>query len=235
MQPLSPGGLLDIWERGRERHPIDRAVLLLGAALPGWPRESLADVPVGRRDAAILDLWCATFGPEARAFLDCPSCGERLEFAFDGRAFRLPVQGERKPLVIDTDGLRFRVPASRDLACIADENDLERAARTLLERCWLPDGGAPEWSEALLETVEARFGEADPQGDVTLALGCDACAHAWQTELDIAGFFWEDLEARAQRLLDEVHLLARAYGWPEGEVLALSDVRRQAYIERLQA
>jgi len=37
------------------------------------------------------------------------------------------------------------------------------------------------------------------------------------------------LSARAQGLLRDVHELARAYGWSEGEIFALSLGRRLAY------
>ena len=41
--------------------------------------------------------------------------------------------------------------------------------------------------------------------------------------------------SRAVQLLDEVHQLATAYGWTEAEILALSDTRRAAYLDRVTA
>ena len=43
-------------------------------------------------------------------------------------------------------------------------------------------------------------------------------------------FVWAEVDAAAQRLLHEVDVLARAYGWTEPEVLALSEARRAAYL-----
>jgi hypothetical protein len=40
---------------------------------------------------------------------------------------------------------------------------------------------------------------------------------------------------RARRFLDEVHVLARAYGWAEAEILRLSEARRSAYLQRVLA
>jgi hypothetical protein len=34
-------------------------------------------------------------------------------------------------------------------------------------------------------------------------------------------------------LFDDIHLLAQAYGWSEGEILALSPARRSAYLARV--
>jgi hypothetical protein len=38
------------------------------------------------------------------------------------------------------------------------------------------------------------------------------------------------VDARARRLLHEVDVLARTYGWTEDEVLALSEQRRASYL-----
>ena len=42
---------------------------------------------------------------------------------------------------------------------------------------------------------------------------------------------WTEVQAHAAQLLRDVHLLASNYGWREAEILNLSPVRRQAYLE----
>jgi hypothetical protein len=46
---------------------------------------------------------------------------------------------------------------------------------------------------------------------------------------------WAQIDARARRLIAEVHTLAREYGWSEREVLDLSEVRRALYLELAQS
>ena len=46
-------------------------------------------------------------------------------------------------------------------------------------------------------------------------------------------FLWDEVDVRARRLLDEVHALAGAYGWSEQRILALSEARRRAYLDRV--
>ncbi len=41
--------------------------------------------------------------------------------------------------------------------------------------------------------------------------------------------------SRAERLLREVHTLARAYGWSEGAILELGSARRERYLELVRA
>ena len=135
------------------------------------------------------------------------------------------------------DGLRFRLPTSRDLACVAGQQDADAAALVVLERCLVaPDpGGVLAESELApyLEQVEAAFEQADPWAELGLEFECEACGHAWTAPFDIAAFVWEEIEARARGLLDEIHLLAGAYGWSERAILGLSEARRAAYLERL--
>ena len=71
----------------------------------------------------------------------------------------------------------------------------------------------------------------DPDADVSIAFECPACGAAWLSRFDIVSYFWGELDDWAQRLLAEVHALARAYGWSEAAILALSPTRRRFYLE----
>lgn len=230
MRGLNDAMVMDVWEQGRARHPIDRALLLFAAAEPGLPRETLADLPVGRRDAAILDLRNASFGARIDGYGECPECGERFEFALDGRALREAAPPALHAEFHDAAGRRLRLPTSRDLASLAAvHGDADEAAQALARSCVL-DGAQIEASE-----IDALIAAQDPAADLRLDLRCASCGHDWSLGFDPAGYCWEEIEARAVRLLDEVHGLARAYGWSEGEVLSLSPARRRAYLERCAA
>jgi hypothetical protein len=63
-----------------------------------------------------------------------------------------------------------------------------------------------------------------------MELTCPACQHQWQALLDIAHVLWSEVSAQAHRLLMEVHLLAKAYGWCESDILHMSSARRAAYL-----
>jgi hypothetical protein len=235
MNTLSAGNLLWVWEKGRAQHLVDRALLLLGAAEPEHSYDQLADWTVGQRDAAILRLRIATFGARLSAYLDCPECNARLEFVFDGRAFQVPCEPEQR--TIEFGDFSFRLPTSRDLAQIVHETDPIAATRRLLALCCVQESVNTgfAWSDAMLKEIESHMAEADPQGDIELELACEICGHTWQTAFDIAAFFWEEIEAKAKRLLQEIHLLASSYGWSEQQILALSDMRRTAYLEMVRA
>jgi uncharacterized protein (UPF0212 family) len=233
---LSSDHLLSVWEQGVRRHPIDRGLLLFALAAPDMPAIHLADLPLSRRNAALMALYEASFGGRLAGWVDCPACGERMEFVAHASDFPQPAEIDPEP--IEVDGLRFHRPTSRHLAQLIQADNPELAARQLLLACAEAPEALPGDEEALavlLAEVERSMEEADPWADVTVAVRCPACGHEEAALLDVAGLLWEEISSRAQRLLDDVHVLARAYGWSEPQVLALSDARRAAYLERVQS
>jgi hypothetical protein len=224
--------LLAAWERAHSRRPVERPLVLLAvAAGEGW--EHLLRLPIGRRDALLLELRGRLFGPHCACVARCPACAEGLEFDLPLDALR--AHGPpAAPLLVETDGgpLPFRLPTSLDLAAAAGEPDPAQARRLLLGRCLEP--GAPPAAalpDALTERIAEAMAAADPQAFVALALRCPACGHVWEPAFRIASFLWAELERWARRTLREVHQLARAYGWSEGEILAMGLARRRCYLE----
>jgi hypothetical protein len=224
--------LIACWELGRRRHPLDRALLLHAVATPDTDPDTLADRTLGERNAALLELRQCLFGDALKSCVSCPACDEKLEFAISAQALL-----ERAPAIarthVDLHGRMLRLPTTRDLASVASELDSDRAAQRLLDR--LLDGNSGNGFLASAEAVTRTLDEADPRMDLSLGLSCPGCAHEWAASLDVPAFLWEEIEVRARRLLDEVHALARAYGWSERQILELSDLRRSAYLERVLA
>lgn len=227
--------LLQAWEAGRNRHPLDRGLLLFALAEPEADPETLAEEPLGRRNEALLRLRLATFGGEVQGFLDCPECDARMELRLDGG--ELLASAPARSDVVRVQGRSFRLPTTRDLAAILPGTSSEEPALRLLQRCSDGTDGAMDPAQALriLESVEDAMERADPMAQIGLEVSCEACGHRWTAFLDMVDFLWEELEAYALRLLDEIHILASAYGWTERTVLTLSETRRSAYIRRILA
>jgi len=251
MGALTQGDLLALWESGRTLHPLDQGVLAVRAAFPQTRRESVADWPLGRRNRALAELRCVHFGTQLRGWTACRGCGDKLEFEMDGRALMEQAEPEANHLEkhesedrrVVVNGTVFRLPTSRDLALIASERDAGAAAILLAKRCRVGDsqddfdGPRPleTWTEEELEAVGEGMAEADPLAEILLSFECPACGDTCREPLDLAAFLWEEIEARAKRLLLDIHALASAYGWSEAEILSLSEARRQCYLEMVQA
>src|ERR1700677_112335 len=138
MPSFSRAALLDLWDRGTNRHPLDRALLLLEASYPESTHAQLAYWSIARRDEALLKLRCALFGPKLQSYLDCPQCRERLEFSLHGEDL-FSNEGTLNDNLVDAVGTKFRFPTSRDLAKLAEEKEPEKAVRRLAQLC-LVDG-----------------------------------------------------------------------------------------------
>ena len=236
--------LLDAWECGVSQPPTRRALLLLAAAHPDTPPEALADLSIGRRDARLLALRERIFGPRLDCLAACPGCGERLEMAFDVAEVLAPEPDPPEPdgpLELEVEGheLTLRLPSSLDLEAAAGCRNVAEARAALIGRCVVRarSGGrdvpAAALPPAVIAALADRIALADPQADVRLALACPACGHRWDSALDIASYLWAEVDAWAQRVLREVHLLAWAYGWserghPRHEPRAATDLPRDA-------
>jgi hypothetical protein len=240
MRALTARELLSIWERGLAQSPVERALELLAAVCPEASRESLAALSVGQRDARLLRLRELLFGPLMAASAGCACCGGRLEMTLE--VSELLAGGPAEPegeifLCVGEYVLRLRLPNSQDVLVAARQADFTASRRVLLESCLLSAScaGEPASGGSLPQEIIAaageRMAEADPLADIQMVLTCPHCGHRWKQTFDIVAFLWSEIEAWACRMLRDVHTLAAAYGWGERDILALSPVRRQFYLE----
>lgn len=226
--PLSPAQTLALWERGAPLHALDRAALLCAAARPDLPPQDIADLPLGTITDGLLALRVASWGARLSGHADCPRCGQRMGMDIDLAALLAEPPAARAEHSLR--GQALRLPSLRDLAAVAGEPDPERAVRKLLARC-LDQPECSRADPALLDEAEAALEALDPHADIALALCCPACGTAVEAQLDAGSLLWDELDARARALLREIDVLARAYGWSEGEILALGPLRRAHYLD----
>lgn len=236
MRALSNSELLDVWEHGSILHPLDRAMLALHAVLPETSPAIIADWSLGRRNKALIEFHCASFDRNLNGWSACANCGEKMEFAIDGRelASRSIAQAEEKDL-ISFNGRCFRLPTTRDLSEAAREEDPNAAAFCLAERCCTTPQQPTDWSADDIDQLGEIMSMADPLAEVRIALCCPSCSHESSETIEIASFIWSEIEVRARRLMWEVHAVASVYGWTEKEILSMSPVRRASYVEMVQA
>lgn len=243
LRPLSAQEVLVIWERGLHQHPVERALTMLNVMMPGFAPEALLALSIGQRDARLLALHEATFGGRLESVVECPACLERLEFTLNVADIRVAVADEgsdatgEQQATIEGCEVRFRLPNSRDLIAIARLLDVEQARCTLVQRCLIEakrDGetvAITALPRPVIGTLAEQMARLDPQAEVQLNLFCPDCAHHWPLLFDIVAFLWAEIGGQARHLLLDVHTLARAYGWREADILSMSAVRRQYYLE----
>ena len=259
MRPLSVPELLTVWERGLTALPFERALAILSVASPESSPAALARLSIGRRDANLLQLREWAFGSELAILAACPSCRQTLELTIPVSALRASLDPKLAPTgaptaesASDLEGslmlqdmlldyeVRYRSPNTEDIAGCAG---LEFAAgRRKLLACCVTDArcqgravSAEELPEDVARKVVEQIAAIDPQADTRLDLTCPECHGRWKEVFDIVSFFWAEIDAWARRVLRDINVLARAYGWRESDILALSPVRRQIYLSMVQA
>ncbi len=241
MRTPTPAQLLQVWECGGPS-AATCGLLLLGCSCDEYSAVELAALPLGQRDALLLQLRTRLFGAAIDVVASCPHCAATVEATFRGDDLLLSRPGANAaPPTLEhaAQGLRvqYRLPDSNDLLALENCSDPVAARELLLERCVLgaQRDAAPHDLHALPQAWSAELAQAmaqaDPQADLQLAFRCPECAHDWQPLFDIARFLWQELHAWALHMLREVDTLAQAYHWAEADILALSPRRRQAYLE----
>lgn len=241
MRPLKAIELLTVWERGLGQTVLERALALLIAACPEIDSDTLAALSIGQRDALLLQLREWMFGAQIVNTAKCPRCLQLVEWEnriADIRLQSLKITTPPAEFRMNRGNycLRFRLPASKDIALVLNSPLGDSNSVDLLKRCIVSARLAGEecdpgsLPENLFAALRRRMEELDPQAEIKIDLTCPQCSHRWQVLFDIASFLWAEINHWAERTLKTVHKLASAYGWSEHDILNLSPVRRQLYL-----
>jgi len=251
MAGLSADDLLTIWEEGQGRSPLHQALVMLTVAYPTQSAEQLTQLSIEQRDLQLLTLREQTFGSQLQSVAACPACQEQLEFLLSVRdicdptmLINMGLPATEHEVEVEGYTLTFRLPTSEDLLAVQQANGEtvgQDASQKILQRCLLKATHREEvmtWAalpDAVQVSFRAALAAAAPQAEILLSLACPACEHQWSLLFDIVSYFWREIAAQAQRLLQEVHVLARAYGWREADILAMSAARRRSYLAMVGA
>lgn len=225
--------LLTAWEFSRTL-PEDEAVLsLLALAWPELSTDDLALVPLGERNALLLDLRAAVFGPRMEGFALCPECGAELELATDPRALAQGLRSEPAEALQEIAGHCMRPVNSLDLMASSYAASEEEARGILLARTLgLEADELAELGESEAALAE-RFERVNAAAEIRIRLECAACRKSPVLDLDIAHFLLREVGAAGRRLMADIHQLASAYGWSEAAIASMSAARRAAYLDML--
>ena len=227
MSAISDGELLRLWEAAQAVPPVHRPAALLRAAEDDDAAERL---PIGARDRRLLALRQQCFGSSFEALADCPVCGASAELTFDSGAIdALPIAAATLTCTVGDTALELRLPNTLDLAAIRDAACEDDARARLAMRCIVNIGSAA-LSDDAIDAVARALSDADPGGDLTVAVTCPECGASWEAAFDPAAYLLREIDAAAIGTLREIDALASAYGWSESEILSLSRARRGTYL-----
>lgn len=235
MHPLTAPDTISLWEAGHSLRPPERALLLLTLRHDDEAHSAIRQWPLGDRDQALIRLFAATFGPVGEAVAPCPTCEQQTGFKIDFKAMGQPQETPSRPCQFQWEGgtYPFRPPNSDDLVALATIADEALALKALARACVQASTAVPPQNDGFLSAFGEALSKSDPFAEIRLAMACPECGHQWEEPFDIVDYFWHVLTREAQNLLAQVDLLARTYGWSEGDILRLSPVRRALYVEMI--
>jgi len=162
----------------------------------------------------------------------CPACGVRFDLRLAAGDIPRSGPGPGFPVAEAKTSLGkryFEVPNGMHEEAIARHpgRDYRRlvAARCGLSECAEED--ASRFTDRDLEIIDTALEAVSPDIADSVDTSCPECGHAAHSRIDPLAFAFP----RLVDVLQEVHLVARAYRWSESEILDLPLSRRRAYAE----
>lgn len=239
MRAIDSAELLDIWERCRHQGLVQRSLqLLAGIYEVGLPE--VARLSIGDRDARLLQFRERVFGTRLLNMAECPACGGKAEWEMTTTDLHLQPPATTPPAIFEWTQapyrVRYRLPNSEDMLRAAGHP--EAAAFNIVFASCIhsaavsdADIDAAALPEDVRQALIARMAESDPQADIRMDLACPECRQAWSAPFDILSYLWTEVDNWSRRLIGEIAVLARAFGWTEPDILRLSPSRRRLYLD----
>jgi hypothetical protein len=205
----------------------------------GAPAALGARLCPGDREYLLVRLAAALRGRQQWLSASCRGCGELLDLSLDLGELPMSEAGAGYPrcaLEVDGRTLVVRVPLGEDVVASGAARTLDErvAARALLLRCVVAIDGQPPTetqleglSTAALERIDVALDELCPAIASRLETVCPDCGAARELELDPLELLGQEPD---DALFEEVHALAMAYHWTEGQILGLPRDRRRLYL-----
>ena len=191
-------------------------------------------MPVSTRIAELLTIVQRTLDVQVLEATTRCACGEWTTFELPIAAL-VRMSGHPDDVLTAGEQLRFRRPRGRDQQRWRAAGVVPgvEAFATMVRDLAVDRIDAPLTAEAI-ERIGEAFEEFDPLPALRVELACAHCGRQQRAAVDLQELcLLELLRVREQRLLD-VHVLARAYGWSEESIVALSAARRQRYLRLIE-
>jgi hypothetical protein len=236
-----------------ERSPSARVAASVLAELVGSlvVRErscsGFAEASVAERDRIYAALCRALFGDRVEARAVCDGCGEAYELGFELSSLeraRPVATSDAGDVAIEGTSTRVRPPTVGELEAWGDAVFEQFRAHCVVRE------GAPERAESAAdpadpadatdevdevdevddETLDSALEAAAPLLDMHLEAPCPACGRARRERFEIGAWLMSGLLRERRVTLQELHVLARAYGWSLESLLALTRSQRHAFV-----
>jgi hypothetical protein len=227
---------------------LARCLVALGT-LDHINEDIVRSLGVGDREALLLHLRRLTFGDRMQCVLTCPfpECKEKMDLDLNVRDLLLQPysqNGEWHLARLNDNGhvydVRFRLPTGADQEAVSGlaQTDLNAASSMLLRNCIggiaREDGSTVEVISQSLETqLSSMMSDLDPQAELMLNMICPACSKNFSVIFDTASYLSKEMASHMEHIYREVHMLAFYYHWSESDIMAMTQKKRERYLDLL--
>lgn len=216
------------------------AACLLSPRGDGPDRDAIWRMPVGKRIEGLLGISQLEPPAEIPVEFRCanPACAELIEVGLTIKELLQPA-GEQGvgDLSLEVDGrvVTVRRPTGLDqLAWLAEPFEDEATALTAMLRSLLTAPVEGGLTDEVVAAVEDALDRHDQLGAFRLTVSCPYCEELHPYELDLSELLLGRVRQRQAQLVEEIHTMARAYHWTEGEILSIPRERRARYLALLE-
>jgi len=246
MHPISAEQLLLIWQQVHSYSMLPKTLLLLEMITPEFEPVDVGLLSIGQRDTRLLQLRNYLFGSTLHNTTICPECNTKMEWDMDLQDLIIQeVDNSEFPsehtIEVDDFKIRFRLPNSKDILKILSEDNNKSKSNSLLINCILEiksinsTNKVKSISEKIIKTLAKKIAELDPAADIRMNITCPSCENKWEAVFDIMSYLWSEIDNWVQKTLQEVYILASAFGWSEKDILNMNAERRQIYIGMIRS
>lgn len=227
-----PDGVDDLTLHEATGGPTQAGLALLTRLRLAGPEPT--SLPVPDFEYLLLQVRARRLGPVMTLAFACPHCRALSEVEFrlaDYVADAAPkiapgvTPDPERPGWFRLGDAGFRLPT------VADQIKIEGHARPAARLADLCLDKVDRSGRARIERAMERMA---PPLSREIAGRCAACGEKVRAEVAVAAVVVSELKRAAGAVHDDVDLIARAYHWPESQILALPQPRRRAYAERIR-
>jgi hypothetical protein len=170
---------------------------------PGGARQAVRELLVAERDRELVELRRISLGPEIKARVSCPSCGEPSDVTFSLETLPLDFDSPPRRLTVEVPEageIVLRLPTAGDQEDLADAA-LEGEAQQrswLLARCIVRYGNrtgvdidfARGLPVAVRTALESALERATPELGLEMEAVCAHCGATFAAPFDVPVFFF---------------------------------------------
>jgi hypothetical protein len=200
--------------------------------------DEISELTTWDRDRLLAAVYTRHYGPRIDSTLKCQTCEAPYDVDFNLQALMeqlapdpdVPIE-QAGTHHYQLNDIQFRLPTGRD-ECAVFGLPPKKAAAALLQRCII-DGAEPDAQTSA--DIQIAMQTLSPVVNLELDAKCPECGKEQTIQFDLQRFLMTALVNDRRRLLQEVHILASAYGWRLSEILNLPRSQRRGFVALVDA